>query len=99
MPKRYAREFRRGICERLVSGERISKLSEESGVSSATLERVAGRISDVSRWCTNSTCPPIARSVMGPGRLASHCAAIKRRRMMASFTALQPSDASEASRI
>ena len=31
MPKRYAREFRRAICERLVAGERISKLSEETG--------------------------------------------------------------------
>ena len=37
MPKRYAREFRRAICERLVAGERISKLSEEDGVSPATL--------------------------------------------------------------
>jgi transposase-like protein len=37
MPKRYAREFRRGICERLVAGEKVSKLSEESGVSVATL--------------------------------------------------------------
>jgi hypothetical protein len=27
MPKRYAREFRRAICDRLVAGERISKLS------------------------------------------------------------------------
>ena len=25
MPKRYAREFRCGVCERLVSGERIGK--------------------------------------------------------------------------
>jgi transposase len=37
MPKRYAREFRRGICERLVAGEKVSKLSEETGVSPATL--------------------------------------------------------------
>jgi transposase len=37
MPKRYAREFRRGICERLVAGEKVSKLSEETGVSVATL--------------------------------------------------------------
>jgi len=37
MPKRYAREFRRDICERLVAGERISKLSEQTGVSPATL--------------------------------------------------------------
>ena len=37
MPKRYAREFRRDICERLVAGERISRLSEETGVSPATL--------------------------------------------------------------
>jgi hypothetical protein len=33
MPKRYAREFRRGICERLVAGEKVSKPSEETGVS------------------------------------------------------------------
>jgi transposase-like protein len=37
MPKRYAREFRRGICERLVAREKVSKLSEETGVSPATL--------------------------------------------------------------
>jgi transposase-like protein len=37
MPKRYAREFRRRICERLVAGEKVSKLSEETGVSVATL--------------------------------------------------------------
>jgi transposase-like protein len=37
MPKRYAREFRRDICERLVAGERVSKISEESGVSPGTL--------------------------------------------------------------
>lgn len=37
MPKRYAREFRRGICERLVAGEKVGKLSEETGVSVATL--------------------------------------------------------------
>ncbi len=37
MPKRYAREFRRDICERLVAGERVSALSAESGVSPATL--------------------------------------------------------------
>jgi transposase len=37
MPKRYGREFRRAICERLVAGERVSTLSEESGISPATL--------------------------------------------------------------
>jgi len=37
MPKRYAREFRRDIRERLVDGERVSALSAESGVSPATL--------------------------------------------------------------
>jgi hypothetical protein len=30
MPKRYAREFRPAICERLVAGERISKISSET---------------------------------------------------------------------
>ena len=39
MPQRYAREFRRKICERLLAGERISKVSNESGVSPATLHR------------------------------------------------------------
>ena len=39
MPKRYAREFRREICERLLAGERISKVSNETGVSPATLHR------------------------------------------------------------
>ncbi len=39
MPQRYAREFRREICERLLAGERISKVSNESGVSPATLHR------------------------------------------------------------
>ncbi len=39
MPERYAREFRRTICERLVAGERISKVSNETGVSEATLHR------------------------------------------------------------
>jgi transposase-like protein len=37
MPKRYAREFRREVCDRLVAGERIGKVSRESGVSPATL--------------------------------------------------------------
>ena len=37
MPKRYAREFRRGICERLVAGAKVGKRSEETGVSAATL--------------------------------------------------------------
>jgi transposase len=39
MPKRYAREFRRGICERLLAGERASKVAHEIGVSQATLHR------------------------------------------------------------
>ena len=37
MPKRHGREFRRTICERLVAGERVALLSEETGVSPATL--------------------------------------------------------------
>ena len=39
MPQRYARGFRREICERLLAGERISKVSNETGVSPATLHR------------------------------------------------------------
>ena len=37
MPKRYAREFRRSVCARMVAGERVSSLSKEVGVSEATL--------------------------------------------------------------
>jgi|SRR6185312_5190475 len=37
MPKRYAREFRRVVCARLVAGERVSSLAEELEVSEATL--------------------------------------------------------------
>ena len=37
MPKRYAREFRRAVCERLVAGERVVDLSEELGISQPTL--------------------------------------------------------------
>jgi hypothetical protein len=29
MPKRYAREFRRAVCARLVAGERVVSLSKE----------------------------------------------------------------------
>ena len=37
MPKRYAREFRRAVCARLVAGEKVSSLSKEVGVSEGTL--------------------------------------------------------------
>lgn len=37
MSKRYAREFRRAVCERLVAGEKVSSLARELGVSDATL--------------------------------------------------------------
>lgn len=37
MPKRYAKEFRRAVCERLVAGEKVSSLSKELGISEATL--------------------------------------------------------------
>jgi transposase-like protein len=37
MPKQYGREFRRSICERLVAGEAVSTVSNQSGVSVATL--------------------------------------------------------------
>jgi transposase-like protein len=39
MPKRYAREFRRAVCERLVAGENVISLSEELQISQATLFR------------------------------------------------------------
>jgi hypothetical protein len=28
MPKRYAREFRRSVCERLVAGEKVSSIGD-----------------------------------------------------------------------
>ena len=37
MPKRYPREFRRAVCERLLAGEPVSRLSEVLSVSQATL--------------------------------------------------------------
>jgi transposase-like protein len=37
MPKQYAREFRRAVCERLVAGEAVSSLAKELEVSDATL--------------------------------------------------------------
>ena len=37
MPKQYGREFRRSICERLVAGERVVTISEETDVSPPTL--------------------------------------------------------------
>jgi transposase-like protein len=37
--QRYGREFRRAICVRLVAGESITKLANESGVSPAALHR------------------------------------------------------------
>lgn len=37
MPKRYPKEFRRAVCERLLAGERVGSLSKELGVSEATL--------------------------------------------------------------
>ena len=37
MPKRYAPEFRRAVCARLVAGEEVCSLSKELGVSEATL--------------------------------------------------------------
>ena len=36
MPKRYAREFRRAVCNRTVAGERVNSLAKELGVSEAT---------------------------------------------------------------
>jgi hypothetical protein len=39
MPVQYAREFGLAICQHEVGGERVSKLSNETGVSPATLHR------------------------------------------------------------
>jgi transposase-like protein len=43
MPKRYGKEFRRAICDRLVAGERVSRISSKSGVSPTTLRLCATR--------------------------------------------------------
>ena len=37
MPKRYPKNFRRDVCERLLAGESVSALSEELSLSTATL--------------------------------------------------------------
>jgi transposase-like protein len=37
MPKRYAREFRRAVNERLLAGERVRDVASDVGVSEATL--------------------------------------------------------------
>jgi transposase-like protein len=37
MPKRYPRERRRAVGERLLAGEKVSTLSKEPGISEATL--------------------------------------------------------------
>jgi len=37
MPKRYPREFRRHVCERLLAGERVEDVAVDVGVSSSTL--------------------------------------------------------------
>ena len=42
MPKRYAREFRRAIAERLLTGERVSEVANETGVPALNAYKVAG---------------------------------------------------------
>jgi hypothetical protein len=42
MPKRYAREFRREVCERLLAGEKVGDVAAELGV----LEHTAGSPTD-----------------------------------------------------
>jgi len=37
MPKRYPKSFRAQMCERLLAGESVKALSQESSVSTATL--------------------------------------------------------------
>jgi hypothetical protein len=37
MPKRYAREFRRAVCARLVAGEKVGSPSKEVGISEGAL--------------------------------------------------------------
>jgi transposase len=37
MPKRYAKEFRRAVCARLVAGEKVRDVASDVGVSEATL--------------------------------------------------------------
>ena len=64
MPQRYAREFRGEICERLLAGERISKVSNESGVSPATLHRWKDQAlidAGLAQWCTTLTSQSLGR--------------------------------------
>ncbi len=39
MPKRYPRELRRSVCERLLAGESVAALARETSLSQATLFR------------------------------------------------------------
>jgi hypothetical protein len=50
MPKRYPREFRRALCERLVAGERISRVSSETGFSENRSSAIERRASRGFRW-------------------------------------------------
>ena len=39
MPKMYPAQYRRWLCERMLAGEPVARLSEETGVNEATLFR------------------------------------------------------------
>ena len=39
MPRMYPTEYRRWLCERMLAGEPVARLSEETGVTEATLYR------------------------------------------------------------
>ncbi len=39
MPMQYPSEFRRWLCQRMLAGEPVAELGEESGVADATLFR------------------------------------------------------------
>lgn len=68
MPKRYAREFRGAICDRLVAGERVSRVS--GGV-----RRLGGHVASV-----KATGPARSRPRRGPQALAPKTVPTSRRR-------------------
>jgi hypothetical protein len=61
MPQRYAREFRREICERLLAGERISKVD---GMSAEDLDQV--RSHPVVRYVAYQVYSPAQREAHFP---------------------------------
>ena len=79
MPKRYAREFRRSVCERLLAGQLVRDVASDIGVSEATLylwERQAlidaGRAEGVKSFEADSSPRPTGRSRCWKASSRSH---------------------------